>query len=373
MKKFIAKIACFCAVFIGTSCFSAEVPTVKNEDIPTVKATFLLEHEGFLIWYAEKQGWNKKLGFNLELSLNKYNGLAILNQYRNETNAWDICCTGFVPFIMSGKDVNVEVIAVANNESAANSLVVHSDSDILKVKGYNKYFPEVYGSPETIKGKTFAVKGLSSGVFTLARWLDIFGLELSDIKLVNLTHSDIIDDLKKNQYSGAALWSPNLNDAIAMGYKEVVTAEQLGEALPCTIKVDEKFGNSNPELVAKFLAMYFKAVQVQVDNIESLVDEYQNFYKQYIGMEYSKAECLEDLKKHRVTPLNEQIELFKHNGNRRSWIQNLERDLTSNTLLMLKSMDSKDIQISNRIKSQKYINNTYIEMTKKYFDELNSL
>ena len=241
---------------------------------------------------------------------------------------------------------------------SGSSVLAMENSDIFKTQGYDEYFPRVYGSPEAIKGKTFAFKGVSSAIYTLARWLDIFGLDLNDVKLIKFPDSDISGELQKNKYHALALWSPDLNDALKLGYKEVVSAEQLGEVIPCTIKVDEKFAHENPELVAKFLAMYFKALQIQLDDIDSLVDSYQQFYR------------LDDLKKHHVTSLDEQIKLFEQQGHRRSWIQNLEKDLTSNTLVVLKSLDTSDIQISNRIKSQKYINSEYIKLAKKYFEQL---
>ena len=362
MNRFVAKVLCVCTLFISCICSAA--------DLPKVKASFLLEHEGFLLWYADQQGWDKKLGFDLDLTIADYNGLALMKQYRKDPDAWNITCTSHVPFIMGGKDVPVEVIAIANDESASVAVMALESSDILKTKGYDQYFPNVYGSPESIKGKTFAVKGVSSGIYTLARWLDIFGLDFNDIKIYKFPDSNVVEELKKTKYTCTALWSPDYYDALKNGYRIVATAEQLGEMLPSTIKVTEKFAHENPELVAKFLAIYFKAVETQLKDVNAIADSYLQFYKELAGKEYTKEEALEDLKNHHVTSLDEQIKLFDHQGHRRSWIQNLEKDLTNNTLIVLKTLDTKDIQISNRIKSQKYINGEYIKLAKKYFDEL---
>ena len=50
---------------------------------------------------------------------------------------------------------NTYVIANADEEFLINRVLVRPDSPIAKVKGWNKDYPEVLGSPETVKGKTF--------------------------------------------------------------------------------------------------------------------------------------------------------------------------------------------------------------------------
>lgn len=45
------------------------------------------------------------------------------------------------------------VIANCNDEAMVNAMV-RPDSPIMKTKGYNKSYPNVYGTPESVKGKT---------------------------------------------------------------------------------------------------------------------------------------------------------------------------------------------------------------------------
>lgn len=58
-----------------------------------------------------------------------------------------------------------------------NSVLVRPDSPIAKVKGYNKDFPEVLGSPDTVKGKTFLTTTVSSAHYGLSSWLKVPGLD----------------------------------------------------------------------------------------------------------------------------------------------------------------------------------------------------
>ena len=72
-------------------------------------------------------------------------------------------------------------IGLGNDESITNNVYVRPDSPILKVKGFNKAFPEVYGSPETVKGKTILVTTVSSVHYAMSSWLSVLGLKDSDV------------------------------------------------------------------------------------------------------------------------------------------------------------------------------------------------
>ena len=81
---------------------------------------------------------------------------------------------------------NAYMIGIANDESIINTVMVGPDSPILKVKGHNKSFPEVYGSPETVKGKTVFTTTVSSAHFALSTWLKTLGLSDKDVVIKNM-------------------------------------------------------------------------------------------------------------------------------------------------------------------------------------------
>ena len=93
---------------------------------------------------------------------------------------------GGVPAMMGNLRYGTSVIAIGNDESMTNSVLVRPDSPIAKVKGYNKDFPEVLGSPDTVKGKTFLTTTVSSAHYALSVWLRVLGLTEKDIVLKNM-------------------------------------------------------------------------------------------------------------------------------------------------------------------------------------------
>ncbi len=127
-------------------------------DLPRIKVSMMMEHEGFLMWYAVKQGWDRKVGVNIDLTILDTNGIDLMNRHRIDPSSWDVTCVTSIPLIVGSNQMPLEIIGIANDESNTTGIYVRPDSDILTTKGWNEDFPNVYGSPDTIKGKKFAIK-----------------------------------------------------------------------------------------------------------------------------------------------------------------------------------------------------------------------
>ena len=146
-KRFLGIMAaalCVLNLTVG-SAFSA--------DLVKVPTAWLDEHETFLMWYAKEKGWDKEAGLDIEMKLFN-SGPDILNAL--PAGEWRFAAVGALPAMLGNLRYGTSIIAQANNEAAlCTSVVVRADSPIAKVKGWNKDYPEVYGSPETVRGKTF--------------------------------------------------------------------------------------------------------------------------------------------------------------------------------------------------------------------------
>ncbi len=277
----------------------------KLTKLPTA---WMDEHETFLIWYAKEKGWDKQEGLDIDIQYFS-SGMDILNAL--PSGSWVFAGMGGVPAMMGNLRYGTSVIAIGNDESMTNAVLVRADSPIAKVKGYNKDYPEVLGSPETVKGKTFLTTTVSSAHYALSSWLKVLGLKDSDITIKNMDQAQALAAFDNNIGDGVALWAPHMYAGEAKGWKIVSDLKKCKVGNPIVLIADTKYAEANPEITAKFLRVYLRAVNVlQTEPLENLVSDYQRFFLEWAGKNYTKQLSLVDMKTHPVFNLEQQLALF---------------------------------------------------------------
>lgn len=269
-----------------------------------VPTAWMDEFETFLIWYAKDKGWDKEAGLDIEIR--QYDsGEEILDA--QPTGAWVYAGMGTVPAVMGNLRNNVVAIATGVDESAANGVVVHADSPIAAVRGWNKEYPEVLGSPDTVRGKTFLVSDLSSAHYALSSWLRVLGLQDSDVIIRDMMQGLVVASFENHIGDGVALWAPQLYLALNKGGALAATLKDCGRDSPTYIVADTAYANEHPEITVKFLTVYFRAVdEYQSKNPESFLQDYRRFYLEWAGKDFDDELMLRDMKSHKVFNLAEQ-------------------------------------------------------------------
>ena len=265
MKRWFKVLTSFLAValFITFSCAAFAAAPVK------LRTAWLDEHEAFLIWYAKEKGWDKEEGLDIEMLLFS-SGMAQLN-----------------------------------------ALLLRPDSPILKTKGYNKDYPEVYGHPDDVRGKTFLITTMSSPHFTLSHWLRVLGLKESDVTIKNIDQAQGLAAFDSGIGDGVCLWAPHMFFGMDKGWKIAGTPNTCGVGLPTVLMGDKKFCDANPELVAKFLRVFLRSANMlQKETPESLAPEYCRFFQEFVGKSFTPEMAALDIKTHPVFNLEEQLALF---------------------------------------------------------------
>lgn len=278
------------------------------EKLTKVPTAWMDEHETFLIWYAKEKGWDKQAGLDIDIQYFG-SGMDILNAL--PSGSWVFAGMGAVPAMMGNLRYGTSVIAIGNDESMTNSVLVRGDSPIAKVKGFNKDFPEVLGSPDTVKGKTFLTTTVSSAHYALSVWLRVLGLTEKDIVLKNMDQAQALSAFENGIGDGAVLWAPHAYVGEAKGWVLAGNPKLCKLASPCVLVADRKYADAHPEVTAKFLSIYLRAADmIQNEPLESLVPEYRRFFMEWAGKDYSAELSLLDLQTHPVANLDEQLAMF---------------------------------------------------------------
>lgn len=136
---------------------------------------------GVSLWYADKNDLFKEAGINVDLVM--FSGGAAINEAIG---------AGELDGAISGL---ATVYALANNlvtlvgevdTAGADGIVVRNDSDILQHKGEIEGRPNMYGSAETLKGKSYICQLGQAQQFYVSKYISQFGLTDDDITFINM-------------------------------------------------------------------------------------------------------------------------------------------------------------------------------------------
>lgn len=299
---------------------------LQAAELTKVPTAWIDRHETFLIWYAKEKGWDREEGLNIDI-LYFPSGKAILEGL--ESGAWVFAGMGDVSALRGNHHYNTTIIGVANDEASTSAVLVHKNSPILKVKGWNKDYPEVYGSPETVRGKTFLVTPTTSSQYALSSWLKVLGLTDQDVIIREMDQAQSLASFDNNLGDGVALWSPYVFRGLAKDWKVAADLTRCKMANPIMLVADTAYAEAHPDITAKFLKLCLRTVDaLQNGPMDELVSEYQRFYLEWAGKNYPKELCLADLKAHTVYNLDEQLALFD-NCRGSSVIEKWQSDIVS--------------------------------------------
>ncbi len=299
-------------------CLTAR-PSVAAEQVQTA---WIGEHEAFLVWYAKQKGWDKEAGLDIRM-LRFGSGEKIVSRQGNYQ--WKIAGCGAVPTLMSAQKGQYYVIGIGNDESEINAIYVRPDSPILKTKGVNAHYPEVYGNADAVRGKIILCPEKTSAHYLVSAWLHILGLQETDVKIQNVLPAPAVDMFAKGFGEAISIWAPSTYAAEKKGFKLAANSPDCGIRQPILLLADRAFADENPEQVRAFLRVYLRVVNdMRERGFKAFVQDYIRFNKVWTNKLMSEEEAEEDLRLHPLFPLDEQIELFNpKRGDLRDWLRGI--------------------------------------------------
>ena len=305
VKKWLRGLcaAVLCVAYVGTA------GAAELQKVPTA---WMGAQETFPIWYAKQKGWDKEVGLDVEL-LYFSSGMDALSTLPAKT--WVFGGMGAIPALMGALRHDTYVIANCNDEAMVNAVMVRPDSPILAEKGFNPDFPNVFGTPESVKGKLILCPKKTSARYLLDKWLAALGLEEKDVKIEELEPTPALGAFKNGYGDILAVWSPFTREAETLGFKVAAHSQDCGATQPVLLVADRAFTEKNPDAVRAFLKVYLRvADEIKAQGPEILAPAYVRFAEAWMGKKFSEADAIAELREHPVFSLEEQLALFGEDG-----------------------------------------------------------
>ncbi len=225
------------------------------------------------------------------------------------SNSWQIGDAGSVPTLMAALRNDAVMVGIASNEAPVNAIVARPNSDVFNHK--NPKFPNAYGVAESVKGKTILVSTVSSAHYVMNVWLGSMGLTEKDVTIKNAEQPQAIKAFESGEGDFLVLWSPELYQAYAKGYKDVATGKDVNVDVLMVYFADKKWAEENKDVIARFLAMTSSKVEVYQKEGDKLVPDIQKYFQDFGGMKFSEEETKLDIERHELYTVDQQLKLIE--------------------------------------------------------------
>lgn len=305
MKR-IALALCFClaAMFTGF-CWSS----ATAKELAKIDTCWIDESPGFNIWYAKKMGWDKEEG--LDIAMHLFNsGPAQMEAL--PAKQWVLGSTGAGGQLTGIIRHNVYSVAATINEGI-NQLFLRPGIPAAKIKGWNPEYPEVLGSPDTVRGMKILYTTQTTVHYMIGKWLEVLGLTFDDVTLVNMDQASAVAAFERGIGDAVALWAPFVFTAERNHWPLAATGESLKMPTVASYVGDREWCDAHPDLVAKFLRLHFRVAQMMRD--EGLSPRIVNLHRQYMnefcGIKMTEEESKRDLELHPRWTYDEVLDVMK--------------------------------------------------------------
>ncbi|WP_405417689.1 taurine ABC transporter substrate-binding protein [Marinobacter flavimaris] len=171
----------------------------------------------------------------------------------------DIASAGSSPIAAAiSRGVDIELVWILENINNAEALVVRDGTGIL--------------APQDLKGKTLGVPFVSTTHFHTLFALEQFGLDESDLKVLNMQPNAISAAWTRGDIDAAFIWDPVLSELKQDG-KVLLSSGDLsrwGKATFDGVVASKEFAEENPEVVTQVIKLMSDADEAYRSNKDSL-------------------------------------------------------------------------------------------------------
>ena len=301
--NYLLTLTVLCAMFLGSALGSSVQPAQAAEK-QLVRTSAQPCLHGMPLWYAAKVGMLKDVPYNDKFIL--------FQSGAPQTEAlaadqWDCGAMGAIPTMMASMRYGYKLIGLSNDESETNDIWVRPNSPLLKTKGANPEYPNIYGTANDWRGKKILATTVSTGHYALTATLKALGLADKDVQIVHMEQGQAMTAFTAGEGDILQLWAPLSYVAEAKGWIKVSSGAAAKVPVIGGIGVRKDFAEKHPDLVVAWLDIYMRVVEDMKKTPQKMVEPLLSFFNDFCGLELTKEQVEMEFKYRPLFTVQEQI------------------------------------------------------------------
>ncbi|MBS0447690.1 MAG: ABC transporter substrate-binding protein [Proteobacteria bacterium] len=261
-----------------------------------IKVSYQISYWALPIYIATEKNWWAEVGLKPEFVVYPAGAQQIAGA---ASKSWDVGGTGSPPAVLGSQRYDIITVGLTNDESATNAVMARKDK-IAAIKA---------DPAKELKGQQILLSPNSTGEYATMACLKKWGLQRTDVNIVPLAPAQLVSAYTGGNGMLAGTWAPNtytLNEQI--GAEVICSGKDAGAMVPGALVARREFAKESPETVAKFLAIYLRAVSFEKNNKAEFMTMLRKFFDAN-GIKL-KDNYLQTEMDRPIFPLDEQLKLM---------------------------------------------------------------
>lgn len=261
-----------------------------QETIKELKVGIMPSTVGVPVQYAYDNGYFEEAGLDVELTI--FQTGAPINE-AIAAEQIDLAASGAASIFSLASGTSTLLAEI--DTAGGMGIYVRPDSDILNEQGEIEDLPDMYGSAESLSGKTFLGQLGTSTQLNVMRYAEQFGLNSDDYTMVHMDAGPAYQAFVAGEGDALAAYPPYSFYALADGMVEAASFEDsTGFEMYDAIFGRTEIIEANTEAVQKFMDCVMRASEELQD--DQLRKEYSMEFFAANGREYTEQDMEDEMK-----------------------------------------------------------------------------
>lgn len=292
MKKMIALLLSITLV-LGTMACGSQGAADQKENVPDVSeeseasepsgndavsgevVPLKISHHPYLHGLPSTYAVENGLYDCFDYTIDYYAGGPVQNE-AIASGAWEVGTTGIAGAVLGITGYNMKVLGVAYDEASVTDMWCRSNSPLASAAvGENG----ITGSADDWRGLTVLIATGTNTHLMLIAALESLGLTEDDVNIVDCSSvPNVYTAFMAGEGDVACIWAPygyTLQDDA--DYVKVGTIEDLGISLPALVVCTEEAYNNRPEVVEKWLGIFYESCDGLMADIDAAAEMMYEF------------------------------------------------------------------------------------------------